>query len=223
MKFLSYNLLFSLASKSVFSAVHEALDIRPMLNYNKNRDQKASNPQSQIDFFGRKRHFEVSECRNDAKRDAGADAPDRDVLRRGSQHDPYAETRKCGNRAKRKEHAERGKHALTPTEPGKASEAVTENHKNTRHQRNPVRIVRTTCSHLHFAEPHGNPRAKESLEQVQEHHRKRRFPAQHAERVGEPRILGAVVPNVERAALCEFCYPDRAGDRPQQVRYWKTQ
>jgi len=223
MKFLSYNLLFSLASKSVLSTIHEALDIRPMLNYNKNRDQKASNPQSQIDFFGRKRHFEVAERRNDAKCHAGADAPDRDILRGEGEHDPHAETCECGNRAKREEHAERGKHALAPAETSKARKAVTENDEDARHQRNPVRIVGTARGHLHFAQPHGNPRTKESFEQIQEHYGKSWLPAQHAERVGEPGILGAVVPNVERAALCEFCYPDRAGDRPQQVRYWKTQ
>ena len=133
-------------------------------------------------------------------------------------HTPKAAKAVMGQRARKTP-----KHALASAETRKAREAVAKNHQQARHQRYPMGIIFATGGNLRGTHLHGNPRAKETLEQIHEHHGERRLPTQHAERVGETRILGTVVPNVEILTFRDFCYPDRAWDRPQQVRYRKTQ
>ena len=121
------------------------------------------------------------------------------------------------------EHAKRGKHALSATEARKASKAVAENHKETGDKRHPRAVIGTTSRHLSFTHLLCDKRSKKALQQVHENDRQRRLPTEHAERVREARILGAVVADVEIFTFREFCYPDGTGDRSQQVRYWKAQ
>ena len=104
-----------------------------------------------------------------------------------------------------------------------------ENHQKTRNKGNPGQVGNVpeggeiSCGRLGFAHLDGDERSKETLQQIHEHHGKGGLPAQHTEGVGQACVLGAVVSNVEVLSFREFCDPDCAGDRPQHVRYWKTQ
>ena len=100
---------------------------------------------------------------------------------------------------------------------------MAENHEETRNKRHPRTVIGTTGSHLRFAHFLGNKRSEKALEQIHEHDRERRLPAKHAERIRKARILGAVVTNIVIFTFREFCDPYGAGNRPQQVRYWKAQ
>ena len=194
-----------------------------MLHNHENRHNKASNHQTQIDIVRRKRQFQVTHHRKNPEGNTSTDAPYRNILGRNRENNPHAKSSKGRNGAKGKENAQGRKHALASTESRKTSEAVAKNHQQARHQRHPMGVILATGSNLRGAHLHGNPRAKESLEQIQEYYGERRFPAQHAKRVGESRILGTVVPNVKILTFRDFCYPNCAWDRPQQVRYRKTQ
>ena len=110
-----------------------------------------------------------------------------------------------------------------PPETGKASEAVAENHEEACKERNPCTVIGTASGDLSFAHFLGDERSKETLQKIHEHDRESRLPAEHAECIREARILGAVITNVKVLTFREFCDPYGAGDRPQQVRYWKTQ
>ena len=100
---------------------------------------------------------------------------------------------------------------------------MTENHEEPRNKRHPGAIVCTTGSHLGFAHFLRNKRSKETFQKVHEDNWQRRLPAKHAERIRKARILGAVVTNIVIFTFREFCDPYGAGNRPQQVRYWKAQ
>lgn len=183
-----------------------------MLHDHKNCHDKAGNHQSQVNVIGRERQLEVTHHGKNTESNTGTNATHRHILGRKRKDNPNAKSRKRRNRAKRKEHAQSGEHTLTATESGKAGEAVAQNHQETCDKRHPMGIVRTASHHLGFAQLNGNPRAEEALEQIQEYNGERRFPAKYAERIGESRILGAVVSNVECFSLCDFCDPYRARD-----------
>ena len=100
---------------------------------------------------------------------------------------------------------------------------MTENDENARNKGNPAAIVGTASSYLGSTHLKCNEGAKKALQQIHKNHRERRLPAQHTEGIGKARILGTVVPNVIILTLRDFCDPYGAWDRPQQVRYWKTQ
>ena len=188
-----------------------------MLHNHENRHNKAGNHQSQVDFVWRERQLQVAHHRKSTEGNTSTDASYRDIFGRNRKNNPHAKGSKSCKWAKGQENTESRKHALASAETRKASEAVSQNHQQACHQRHPSFVG------LSFAQLHGNPGAKEALEQIQEHYRKCRLPAQHAERVGETRILGTVVPDVEILTFRDFCYPNCAWDRPQQVRYRKTQ
>ena len=194
-----------------------------MLHNHENCHHKARNHQTQVDIVRRERQFQIAHHRKSPESNAGTDAPYRNILGRNREDNPHAKGGKSRNGTKGQENTESGKHTLASTETSKASEAMTQNHQQARHHGEPCGIILATSGNLRGTHLHGNPRAKEPFEQIHEHHGERRLPAQHAERVGETRILGTVVPNVEILTFRDFCYPNRAGDRPQQVRYRKTQ
>lgn len=100
---------------------------------------------------------------------------------------------------------------------------MAKNYKEASHERNPGAVIGATSCNLGGTHPLGNKRAEKAFKQIHEHHGERRLPAKHAERIRKAGILGTVVPDVEVLTLREFCEPYGAGDRPQQVRYWKTQ
>jgi len=183
-----------------------------MLHNHEDCHQQACHPQAFVKFFRRERQLQVAHRRECGKRDTCTDASDRHILCRHRKDNPHAKACERGNRAKSKEHAQSGEHTLAATESCKASKAVTQNHQETCDKRHPMGIVRTASHHLGFAQLNGNPRAEEALEQIQEYNGERRFPAKYAERIGESRILGAVVSNVECFSLCDFCDPYRARD-----------
>jgi len=100
---------------------------------------------------------------------------------------------------------------------------MTENHEETCDQRNPGAVIGTTGSHLGLAHFLCDKRSKETFQKVHEDNWQSRLPAKHTERIRKARILGTVITNIVIFTFREFCYPYGAGDRPQQVRYWKAQ
>ena len=220
---IPHPLLFSLTAKAVFGAVEEALDIRRVLHDDEHGDNHSENHLAEVDAFEVVFRAEVAEHRKCTKQTATEDATDRHVFRRDREENPECKCAKDSERRNSEEHAKSCEHALTTAETGKASEAVAENHEKACDKRNPCTVIGTASGHLRFAHFLSDKRSEKALEQVHEHNRERRLPAEHAECIRETGILGAVVTNVEILTFREFCYPYGAGDRPQQVRYWKTQ
>ena len=216
-------LLFSLAAKTVFGAVEEALDVRLVLHDDKNSDNHSENHLSEVHAFKVVFRANVAKNRESAEKRATENTAHGNVLCRKREDYPEGKCRKHGERQNREEHAKRGKYALSATEARKTSKAVAENHKETGDKRHPRAVIGTTSRHLSFTHLLCDKRSKKAFQQVHENDRQRRFPAEHAERVREARILGAVVADVEIFTFREFCYPDGTGDRSQQVRYWKAQ
>ena len=218
-----YFLLFSLGAKAVFGAVEEALDVRLVLHDDKNSDNHSENHLSEVHAFKVVFRANVAKNRENAKKRTTENTAHRNVLCRKREDYPEGKCRKHGERQNREEHAKCGKHAFSATEARKTSKAVAENHKETGDKRHPSAVIGTASGDLSFAHSLGDKRSKKALQKIHEHNRERRLPTEHAERVREARILGAVVTNVKILTFREFCYPYGAGDRPQQVRYWKTQ
>ena len=158
-----------------------------------------------------------------AEKPAPENATDGDVLRGDREENPEGKCAKNRKRGNCKEHAKRSEHALTTAETGKASEAVTENHEEASNKRHPSTVIGTASGDLCFAHFLGDKRSEEALQKVHKNDRESRLPAEHTECIREACILGAVVTNVKVLTFREFCDPYGAGDRPQQVRYWKTQ
>ncbi len=216
-----------LTPESILRAVHQALDVGLVLNNDKHAHNDAQNHLPEIDRFkvvGAKNvPGKVAINAKNRKHGATADAPDRDILCRKREENPHAKRNQDRNRVDGEEHAQSSQDALTAAETGKASKAVAKNHEEASDKRNPGAVIGTTGSHLGGTHLLCDERAKEALQQIHEHDRERGLPAQNAEGIRKARILGTVVPNVEVLTLREFCDPYGAGDRPQQVRYWKTQ
>ena len=216
-------LLFSLAAKTVFGAVEEALDVRLVLHDDKNSDNHSENHLSEVHAFKVVFRANVAKNRENAEKRTTENTAHGNVLCRKREDYPERKCRKHGERQNREEHAKCGKHAFSATEARKTSKAVAENHEEASKERHPSAIISTASGDLSFAHSLGDKRSEKALQKIHEHNRERRLPAEHAERVREARILGAVVTNVKILTFREFCYPYGAGDRPQQVRYWKTQ
>ena len=220
---IAHFLLFSLAAKSVFCAVEEALDVRLVLHDNKNSNNHSQNHLPEVHAFKVVFRANVAKNRESAEKRATENTAHGNVLCRKREDYPEGKCRKHCERQYGEEHAKCGKHALSATEARKASKAVAENHKETGDKRHPGTVIGTTSRHLSFTHLLCDKRSKKALQQVHENDRQRRLPTEHAERVREARILGAVVADVEIFTFREFCYPDGTGDRSQQVRYWKAQ
>ena len=194
-----------------------------MLNDDEHAHNDAQNHLSEIDRFKIQIRASKAEHGKNRKHCATANAPHRNVLRGKREQNPHAKGNQNRNRVDGEEHAKSSQHALAAAETSKASKAVAENHEEASHKRDPGTVIGTACRHLRLAHLDGDERAKEALEQIHEDNRERGLPAQNAERIRKAGILGTVVPNVEVLTFREFCDPYGAGDRPQQVRYWKTQ
>lgn len=194
-----------------------------MLNDDEHAHNDAQNHLSEIDRFKIQIRASKAEHTKQRKHGTTTDTPDRDILCRKREQNPHAKGNQNRNRVDGEEHAKSSQHALATAKPGKASKAVAENHEEARHKRNPGAVIGTAGSHLRLAHLDGDERAKEALEQIHKNNRERGLPAQNAERIRKAGILGTVVPDVEVLTFREFCDPNGAGDRPQQVRYWKTQ
>ncbi len=218
-----YFLLFALRAKAVFGAVEEALDVRLVLHDDKNSDNHSENHLSEVHAFKVVFRANVAKNRENAEKRTTENTAHGNVLCRKREDYPEGKCRKHGERQNREEHAKCGKHAFSATEARKTSKAVAENHKETCNKRHPRAVISTASGDLSFAHFLGDKRSEKALQKVQEHDRESRLPAEHAECIREARILGAVVTNVKIRTFREFCYPYGAGDRPQQVRYWKTQ
>ena len=217
------SLLFSLAAEAVFSAVEEALDVRLVLHDNEHSNNHSKNHLTEVDAFEVVFRANIAKDRQCAEKPAPENATDGDVLRGDREENPKSECAKDCERRNSEEHAKSCEHALTTAETGKASEAVAKNHEEACNKRNPSAVIGTASGDLSFAHFLCDKRSKEALQKVHEHNGERRFPSKHAECIREARILGAVITNIEILTFREFCDPDGAGDRPQQVRYWKTQ
>ena len=220
---IPHPLLFSLTAKSVFGAVEEALDVRLVLHNDEHGDNHSKNHLAEVDAFKVVFRAEIAKHREYAEQTATKDATDRHVLRRSREENPESKCAKDRQGRNSEEHTKSSEHALTTAETGKAGKAVAKNHEKACDKRNPCTVIGTTSGHLRFAHFLSDKRSEKALEQIHEHDRERRLPAEHAECIREARILGAVITNVEILTFREFCYPYGAGDRPQQVRYWKTQ
>ncbi len=216
-------LLFSLAAEAVFSAVEEALDVGLVLHDDEHSDNHGENHLAEVNAFKIVFRANIAKHRKYAEKPAPENATDGDIFRGDREDNPKGKCAKDGQRRNRKKHAKSGEHALTTAETGKASEAVTENHEEASNKWNPSAIIGTASGDLSFTHFLCDKRSKEALQKVHEHNGERRFPSKHAECIRKARILGAVITNVKVLTFREFCDPDGAGDRPQQVRYWKTQ
>ena len=194
-----------------------------MLHDDEHGNNHSENHLAEINAFEVVFRAEVAEHRKCAEQTATEDATDRHVFRRSREEDPEGECAKDGQGRNSEEHAKSRKDALTAAETGKASEAMAENHEKASDKRNPRAVVSTTGSHLGFAHLESDERTEKALQKVHENDGERRLPAEHTERIGKARILGAVIADIEILTFREFCDPYGAGDRPQQVRYWKTQ
>ena len=217
------SLLFSLAAEAVFSAVEEALDVRLVLHDNEHSNNHSKNHLAEVDAFEVVFRANIAKDRKCAEKPAPENATDGDVLRGDREENPKSECAKNRQGRNRKKHAKSGEHALTTAETGKASEAVAENHEEASNKRNPSAIIGTASGNLSFTHFLCDKRSEKALQKVHENDRESRLPAEYAECIREARILGAVITNVKVLTFREFCDPYGAGDRPQQVRYWKTQ
>ena len=220
---IPHPLLFSLTAEAVFGAVEEALDVRLVLHNDEHSDNHSENHLAEVDAFEVVFRAEVAEHRKCTKQTATKDTTDRHIFRRSREENPEGKCAKDCERRNSEEYAKSSEHTLTTAETGKASEAVAENHEEASNKRNPCTVIGATSSDLCFAHFLSDKRSEKALEQIHEHNWERRLPAEHAECIREASILGAVVTNIEILTFREFCYPYGAGDRPQQVRYWKTQ
>ena len=218
-----YFLLFSLGAEAVLGAVEEALDVRLVLHDDEHSDNHGENHLAKIDAFEVVFRADIAKDGKCAKKPAPEDATNGDVFRGDREDNPEGKCAKNSQGRNRKEHAKCSKHALTTAEASKAGEAVAENHEETCNKRDPCAVIGAASGDLCFAHFLGDERSKETLQKIHEHDRESRLPAEHAECIREARILGAVVTNVKVLTFREFCDPYGAGDRPQQVRYWKTQ
>jgi len=219
----SYCLLFPLAAETVLGAVEEALDVRLVLHDDEHGDNHSKNHLSKVDAFEVVFRANIAKNGKCAEKTATEDATDGDVFRGDRENYPEGKCAKDCKRGNGQEHAKCGKHALATAEVSKAGEAVAENYEEASDKRNPCTVISTASGDLSFAHFLSDERSKEALEQIQEHNRESRLPTKHTERIREARILGAVITNIKIFTFREFCDPYGAGDRPQQVRYWKTQ
>ena len=194
-----------------------------MLHDNEHSDNHSKNHLAEVDAFEVVFRANIAKDRKCAEKPAPENATDGDVLRGDRKDNPESECAKNREWRNGEEHTEGSEHALTTAETGKASEAVAENHEEACKERNPCTVIGTASGDLCFAHFLSDKRSEEALQKVHEHDRESRLPAKHAECIREARILGAVVTNVKVLTFREFCDPYGAGDRPQQVRYWKTQ
>ena len=216
-------LFFALGAEAVLGAVEEALDVRLVLHDDEHGDNHGENHLAKVDAFEVVFRANIAKDGKCAEKTATEDATDGDIFRGDREDNPESKCAKNRQGRNREEHAESRKHALTTAETGKASEAVAENHEEACKERNPRTVIGTASGDLCFAHFLSDKRSEEALQKVHEHDRESRLPAEHAECIREARILGAVVTNVKVLTFREFCDPYGAGDRPQQVRYWKTQ
>ena len=219
----AYFLLFALGAEAVLGAVEEALDVRLVLHNDEHGDNHGENHLAKVDAFEVVFRADIAKHGKCAEKTATEDATDGDVFRGDREDNPEGKCAKNRQGRNREEHAKCSKHALTTAETCKASEAVAENHEEACKERNPCTVIGTASGDLCFAHFLSDKRSEEALQKVHEHDRESRLPAEHAECIREARILGAVVTNIKVLTFREFCDPYGAGDRPQQVRYWKTQ
>ena len=219
----AYFLLFALGAEAVLGAVEEALDVRLVLHDDEHSDNHGKNHLAKVDAFEVVFRADIAKHRKCAEKPATENATDGDIFRGDREDNPEGKCAKDGQRRNGEEHAKCGKHTLTTAETCKAGKAVTENHEETCNKRHPSTVIGTASGDLCFAHFLSDKRSEEALQKVHEHDRESRLPAEHAECIREARILGAVVTNVKVLTFREFCDPYGAGDRPQQVRYWKTQ
>ena len=194
-----------------------------MLHDDEHGDNHGEDHLAKVDAFEVVFRADIAKHGKCAKKTTTEDATDGDIFRGDREDNPEGKCAKDCQRGNGEEHAKSSENALTATETGKASEAVAENHEETCKERNPCTVIGTASGDLCFAHFLSDKRSEEALQKVHEHDRESRLPAEHAECIREARILGAVVTNVKVLTFREFCYPYGAGDRPQQVRYWKTQ
>ena len=218
-----YFLLFSLGAEAVLGAVEEALDVRLVLYDDEYSDNHGEDHLAKVDAFEVVFRADIAKHGKCAEKTATEDATDGDVLRGDREDNPEGKCAKDCERGNGEEHAESRKHALTTAETCKAGKAVAENHEEACKERHPCTVIGTASGDLSFAHLLSDKRSKKALQKVHEHDRESRLPAEHAECIREARILGAVVTNIKVLTFREFCDPYGAGDRPQQVRYWKTQ
>ncbi len=216
-------LSLTLAAEAVFSAVEEALDVRLVFDDDEHGDNHSENHLAEVDAFEVVFRANIAKDRKCAEKPAPEDAADRHVFRGNCKENPKSECAKNRQGRNCEEHAKCGKHTLTTAETGKASEAVAKNHEEASNERYPCAVIGTASGDLSFAHFLCDKRSEKALEQIHEHNGERRLPSKHTECIREARILGAVITNVKVLTFREFCYPYGAGDRPQQVRYWKTQ
>jgi len=220
---VDFLLSLTLGAKAVLGAVEEALDVRLVLHDDEHGDNHGEDHLAKVDAFEIVFRADIAKDGKCAEKSAPEDATNGDVFRGDREDNPEGKCAKNRQGQNREEHAEGRKHTLTTAETGKASEAVAENHEEASKERHPSAVIGTASGDLSFAHFLGDKRSKEALQKVHEHDRESRLPAEHAECIREARILGAVVTNIKVLTFREFCYPYGAGDRPQQVRYWKTQ
>lgn len=220
---LNLRICFALGAEAVLGAVEEALDVRLVLHDDKHSDNHSENHLAKVDAFEVVFRANIAKHRKSAEKPATENATDRHIFRSDREKNPEGKCAKDSQGRNCKEHAEGSEHALTTAETSKASEAVAENHEEASDERYPCAVIGAASGDLSFAHFLSDKRSKETLEQIHEHDRERRLPAEHAECIREARILGAVITNVKVLTFREFCDPYGAGDRPQQVRYWKTQ
>lgn len=194
-----------------------------MLNDDEHAHNDAQDHLPEVDGFKVQIRASKAEHGKNRKHCATANAPHRNVLRGKREQNPHTKGNQNRNRIDGEEHAKCRQDALATAETSKAGKAMAKNHEEARHKRNPGTVISTTGSHLRLAHLDGDERAKEALEQIHKNNRERGLPAQNAEGIRKAGILGTIVPNVEILTFREFCDPYGAGDRPQQVRYWKTQ
>jgi len=216
-------LCLALTAEAVLGAVEEALDVRLMLHDDEYGDNHGENHLAKVDAFEVVFRADITKNGKSTEKTATKDATDGNVFRGGREENPEGKCAKNRQGRNREEHAESSKHALTTAETCKASEAMAKNHKETSKEWDPCAVIGATGCHLGFAHLECDKRSEEALQKVHKYDRESRLPAEHAECIREASILGAVVTNIKVLTFREFCDPYGAGDRPQQVRYWKTQ
>ena len=194
-----------------------------MLHDDEHGDNHGENHLAEVDAFEVVFRANIAKDGKCAKKPAPEDATDGDVFRGDRKDNPESKCAKNREWRNGEEHTEGSEHTLTTAESSKASKAVAENHEKACNKRHPSAVISTASGDLSFTHFLSDKRSKEALEQIHEHDWERRLPTKHTECIRETRILGAVVTNVKVLTFREFCDPYGAGDRPQQVRYWKTQ
>ena len=220
---LNLRICFALRAEAVLGAVEEALDVRLVLHDDEYGDNHGENHLAKVDAFEVVFRADIAKHGKCTEKPAPKDATDGDIFRGDREDNPEGKCAKNRKRGNCKEHAKSSKHTLTTAETGKAGKAVAENHEETCKERNPCTVIGTASGDLCFAHFLSDKRSKEALQKVHEHDRESWLPAKYAECIREASILGAVVTNIKILTFREFCDPYGAGDRPQQVRYWKTQ